>query len=67
MNTRSDDNTYKVGTQIRAKANPGLGLIIHQYYQRIYYCGVLTNPEQKHLAYYEHELIPPATQNDATK
>lgn len=54
------DNIYKEGTAITAKVDPGLKLIIKKYYQRIYYCAVASDPERKHLVYFERELIPPA-------
>lgn len=55
----NDDNIYKEGTVITAKVDPGLKLIIKKYYQRIYYCAVVSDPERKHLVYFERELIPP--------
>jgi len=54
------DNIYSVGTTIAAKIAPDLKLIIRKYYQRIYYCSVITNPDKKQLVYFEHELIPPS-------
>ncbi len=56
----SDDNKYNVGTMIFAKSNPQLALIIKKYYQRIYYCGVATQPDGHQFAYFERELVPPA-------
>ncbi len=44
---------------IYAKVNPALKLIIDDYKQRIYYCAVAGNPEMKHFAYFERELIDP--------
>jgi hypothetical protein len=61
MHTTSDDNIYKEGTLITAKANPTQQLVIQKYYQRIYYCAVVGDSQHKHLAYFERELIPPAT------
>ena len=54
------DNIYKEGTVITAKVDPGRKLIIKKYYQRIYYCAVVSDPEHKHLVYFERELIPPS-------
>ncbi|HEX5172108.1 MAG TPA: hypothetical protein VFW11_23180 [Cyclobacteriaceae bacterium] len=54
------DNRYAVGTTIRAKINPDLELVIMRYYQRIYYCAVIDNPDHKHFAFFERELLPPA-------
>lgn len=59
MNTTSKDNLYPIGTFVTAKVNPGLRLVIHQYYQRIYYCAVVNDPTHKHFAYFERELTPP--------
>lgn len=59
MHTSSEDNIYPTGTLIKAKVNPALPLIIHKYYQRIYYCAMVDDPEHKHFAYFERELIPP--------
>lgn len=61
METSSADNIYPAGTLITAKVNPSLPLIIVRYYQRIYYCAVVGNPDHKHFAYFERELTPPAT------
>lgn len=60
MKTPSNDNRYPVGLNVAAKVSPGLPLKIHSYYQRIYYCAVVGDPEHKHFAYFERELIPPA-------
>jgi hypothetical protein len=61
MNTPSNDNIYPVGTLITAKVNSSLPLIIAKYYQRIYYCSVVGNPDHKQLAYFERELNAPGT------
>ena len=53
------DNIYKAGTIITAKIDPLLKLKIERYYQRIYYCSVVDSPQQKQLAYFERELMPP--------
>jgi hypothetical protein len=58
MNTLSNDNIYPVGMSVSAKVNPAVTLIIDSYFQRIYYCSVIGNPEQKQIAYFERELIP---------
>jgi hypothetical protein len=52
------DNRYNEGTIITAKADPDLKLMIMKYYQRIYYCVVVDNPD-RNLAYFERELITP--------
>ncbi|MEI9920146.1 MAG: hypothetical protein WDO14_15335 [Bacteroidota bacterium] len=53
------DNKFPRGMFIYAKVNPALKLIIDDYKQRIYYCAVAGNPEMKHFAYFERELIDP--------
>ena len=55
-----EDNIYKAGSIITAKADPLVKLKIERYYQRIYYCSVVDAPQQKHFAYFERELVPPA-------
>lgn len=57
----SSDNIYAEGILITAKANPSLKLKIIKYYQRIYYCSVVGDENGKQLAYFERELIPPAS------
>lgn len=56
----NSDNIYAAGTLITAVENPGLQLKIRKYYQRIYYCTVVSDVGRKELAYFERELIPPA-------
>ena len=58
-NSNNNDNIYKVGSWISAKVNPGVQLVIKEYLDRIYYCGVKSEPDIKLLAYFEHELISP--------
>lgn len=58
MKTQISDNLYPEGTRVTAKMNPSLPLIIMKYYQRIYYCAVVGNPDHKHFAYFERELNP---------
>lgn len=60
MSTTNSENTYPVGSFISAKADPDLPLVITNYNQRIYYCAVVGQPDHKHFAYFERELIPPA-------
>ena len=55
----NNDNKYARGTYIFAKVDPTLKLIIDDYKQRIYFCAVADNPEAKHFAYFERELIDP--------
>jgi hypothetical protein len=58
-NNTSTDNIYPEGTFLTAKALPEQKLVVTKYYQRIYYCSIVGQPDHKQLAYYEHELIPP--------
>lgn len=59
MNSNNQtDNIYPEGAFITAKVNPGLKLVIHRYYHRIYYCAIVDQPDKKHFAYFERELIP---------
>jgi hypothetical protein len=53
------DNLFRVGTLIKARVEPDLQLKIMSYNQRIYYCGVVSDPKRKQLVFYERELIPP--------
>jgi len=53
---------YSSGTIITAKTHPDINLKIVRYYQRIYYCADVNNPQHKNLVYYYHELNPPASQ-----
>jgi len=55
----NSDNIYPEGTLITAVTNPSLKLRITKYNQRVYYCAVVGDEEQKQLAYFERELIPP--------
>jgi hypothetical protein len=58
----NDDNLYKVGTIITARANPDLKLIIKGYKQHIYYCVAKDDFKSNDFAYFENELISSATQ-----
>lgn len=67
MKLAIEDNIYPLGTRIAARENPTLPLVVHTYYQRIYYCAVVDKPEHKHFAYFERELIPPVEASQAKK
>jgi len=56
----NNDNIYKIGATITAKASPDVKLIIMRYYHRTYYCADVSDPTQKHREYFEKQLIPPA-------
>jgi hypothetical protein len=58
-NEIKNDNIYKEGTVICAKADPALKLIITKYRQRIYYCMLLDHPDQSNFAHFEKELMLP--------
>lgn len=53
------DNIYAVGTFITAKSAPDLKLKVVKYFNRIYYCAVISDSDAKPLAYFERELIAP--------
>ena len=54
----NNDNIYKTGTTIYARANPVVKLMIVDYKARIYYCNVVGSPDDVVQAYFERELIP---------
>jgi hypothetical protein len=56
----NDDNIYKVGAMVTAKADPDLKLIIMRYYHRTYYCVDVNDPGGIQLSYFERELSLPA-------
>jgi hypothetical protein len=51
---------YKDGMILTTKENPRVQLVVLRYYQRIYYCGVVGEPDHKPFAYFERELVPAA-------
>jgi hypothetical protein len=51
------DNKYKKGEVVFAKIAPKKKLIVMAYKDRIYYCGIDGEPEKKHFAYFERELV----------
>jgi len=53
----NNDNLYKEGAFVYAKADPALKLIINKYRQRIYYCSDAEAPGKGSHAYFERELI----------
>jgi hypothetical protein len=55
------DNIYKEGTFITAKVDSERKLIINRYLGRIYYCKAVNDPNGQLFAYFERELIAPAT------
>jgi hypothetical protein len=55
----NDDNKFKEGTIVTAKADPSLKLIIMKYKKRIYYCAEEANRSHNNFAYFEAELTTP--------
>lgn len=51
------ENKYKKGEVVFAKVAPKLRLIVAAYKDRIYYCSIEDEPENRHLAYFERELV----------
>ena len=51
------ENKYKEGEIVCAKVDPHRKLLIRRYVDRIYYCKVLDDSDQKEFAYYERELM----------
>jgi hypothetical protein len=61
----NNDNIYSVGTMIFAKEAPTVQLQIKNYYQRIYYCGVVGSESAKNKVFFERELIAPGEPSNA--
>lgn len=61
----NNDNIYKIGTTIHAHQNPDVELVIISYKARIYYCTATRTEQKNVIAYFEHELIEPATRKSA--
>jgi hypothetical protein len=55
----NEDNIYPVGTIITAKEDVTTKLVVKKYYQRIYYCAILSGEDGKQKVYFERELIAP--------
>ena len=53
---RIKDNIYKEGEEVFATENPSETLIIRRYVDRIYYCKIKSNPNQKEKVFFEREL-----------
>jgi hypothetical protein len=58
MISTTTDNCYPVGMRVFARAHPAQPLLVHAYYNRIYYCALVDDPQHSHYAYFEDELIP---------
>jgi hypothetical protein len=51
------DNIFPKGSEVYAKVNPTLKLVVRRYVKRIYYCTIQENPAHKDLVYFERELM----------
>ena len=58
MSKRENDNIFKVGTSVSAKADPSVKLIIKKYIHCFYHCAVVDDTARKHLRYLERDLMP---------
>jgi len=56
-NTPKNDNKYKVGETIFAKATPEDQLIVRRYTRRIYYCMNPQKTEEKDVVLFEREIL----------
>ena len=55
----NNDNVYKIGTTIFAKAKPDVPLVIMRYYHRTYYCVAVSDPMGTQREYFEKDLVRP--------
>ena len=53
----NDDNRYPKGTEIYARSNPDVKLLIKDYKARTYYCSVTGDELRKAMPYFERELV----------
>lgn len=56
----NNENKYKEGQEIYAISNPTVKLVIRRYVDRIYYCKIKDNPEEKERVYFERQLTESA-------
>jgi hypothetical protein len=49
------------GDKVSLLINPSKQLVIKKYLSRIYYCVDVNDEDQKLLAYFERELVAPAS------
>lgn len=52
-----DENKYRVGDSVYAKATPDIELIVRRYIKRIYYCTVPGHPDAKDRVLFEREIL----------
>ena len=56
MEDHLQDNKFMEGSEVFAKANPTITLIIRRYLDKIYYCKVKEDPNQEEQVYFEREI-----------
>jgi len=55
------DNKFAEGSVVFALASPEIKLVIRRYVDRVYYCRLQSDPEQKEMIYFERELAQGST------
>jgi hypothetical protein len=50
------ENKFEEGSTVYAIVAPSVALVIRRYVERVYYCMVKDQPEQKEQVYFEREL-----------
>lgn len=60
----ADNPRFNPGEVVYAKEAPGTALTIRRYVDRIYYCQVSNDPQQKERVYFDHELTNAKPWND---
>jgi len=53
----ADDHRFKPGEVVYAKESPGTALTVRRYVDRIYYCKVRDDDQQKERVYFDRELM----------
>jgi hypothetical protein len=56
MEDHQQDNKFMEGSEVFAKANPTIALIVRRYLNKIYYCKVKEDPNQEEQVYFEREI-----------
>ncbi len=56
MEDHQKDNKFKEGSEVFAKVNPSIALIIRRYLDKVYYCKVKEDPNQEEQVYFEREI-----------
>lgn len=51
------ENKFKTGEIVYAKSDPGVKLVVKRHIDRIYYCQIHNDPQQKERVYFERELM----------